>query len=150
MDIEVMSELDLQRLKPEVLRQKKAVNTAVWASIGLNVILWSIFIFVPTGEVLGAAVFGPVVAAVLLGVTLKSGKLLKQDLKTKKKELIKGQIQLKSSIQFNHSTAYEFIIDEVKYPVTLTVFAAFNELDRVVLERTYFGKTILSCRKADD
>lgn len=144
-----MSELDIQRLNPEILRQNKAIKTAIWASLGLNLILWTIFIFVPTGEVLGSAVFGPVVAVVLIGVTLKSGKLLKQDLKEKKKEIITGEIQLKSSIQFKHSTSYEFIIDNVKYPVTLSVFTAFNELDKVVLERTHYSKIILSCTKTD-
>ncbi|MFT4601239.1 MAG: hypothetical protein ACI857_001417, partial [Arenicella sp.] len=63
----------------------------------------------------------------------------------RKKETIEGEIQLKSSTQFKHSTYYEFVINGKKHPVSSSIYTRFDELESIILEQTLHGKTLLSC-----
>jgi len=147
MKIVDMTSDDLKRLEPEKLRQKSRMKTSIWVSIVLNVILWGLFAFVPSGEMLGYAVVGPIVAGVLLFIAYKSGKNLNLDLLEKKKQVIEGEIQLKSRTQFKNSTYFEFQLSGKKYPVNSKMFNDFEELESIIFERTIHGGFLLNCLK---
>jgi hypothetical protein len=147
MQVAHMTSDDLKRLEPEKLRQKTRMKTSIWVSVGLNVILWSLFVFVPTNEMLGYAIVGPIVAGVLLFIAFKSGKHLNKDLLEKKKQVIEGEIQLKSRTQFKNSTYFEFTISGKKYPVSSKMYNDFEELESITLERSVHGGFLLNCLK---
>ena len=82
-----MTESDLTKLAPHVRKHKSAWKLVQWTALGLNALLWGLYAFVPSnGEMLGDALVGVLVAAILLAVVYRQGKALRQDLRTQQKE----------------------------------------------------------------
>lgn len=139
-----MSTEDLKRLDHEIARQSNRTKVSYWVSIGLNVILWGLYLNNPAPELIGIGVAGILCAAIFIILANKSANNLRKDLRDGKKEIITGEIQRKRRIQLKHSTHFEFMINDLKYPVSSKIYNEFDDLDTIILERTLHGKVILS------
>jgi len=142
-----LSEKDLPKFDLAFKKQKKSEKTALLVAVVLNAICWSIYLFVPTGEVLGYALMAIVVSGVLIVISFKSGRKLKLDYKEKMKELIEGKIDEKSTTQFKYSTHYQFLINGEKISVDQQLYNTYSELDSVKIERTVHANILLSSQK---
>jgi len=142
-----LSEEDFPKLQQALNKQKKSGRTALIVSIVLNGICWSLYVLTPSGEVLGYALVAIVVSMVLFGISFKSGKKLKLDLREKKKEIIEGEIKEKSTTQFKYSTHYEFLINGEKISVDQQLYNMYAELESVRIERTVHARILISSGK---